>query len=160
MSYLEVRLPRFFILRLGRGEALNPKTSNFGHYSEELGQWGTDCPRSQCFRGCHQSSNRPSQGPPCLPRARAFPSPPLNQLGQPPLQFGTKTISIPIKAGATLSVLHPTVVKQPLPRSNKTVQIVGILYKQVHVSEPIHFCLFPLRDTYCSLLFPLLLPIC
>ena len=50
-------------------------------------------------------------------------------------------------------MLDPTALKQPLPQSTKTVQIVGISFQEFPVLEPIPICLAPLRDTH-----PFLLP--
>ena len=51
-------------------------------------------------------------------------------------------------------MLNPTTIKQPLPRSTKIVQIVGISNEpqEVLVSEPIPFCLGPLRDPHSFIL--------
>ena len=50
-------------------------------------------------------------------------------------------------------MLDPTALKQPLPQSTKTVQIVGISFQEFPALEPIPICLAPLRDTH-----PFLLP--
>ena len=58
-------------------------------------------------------------------------------------------------------MLDPTAIKQPLPQSTKTVQIVGITNEpqEVPVSEPVPICLGPLRDTHPFLLISPPLPI-
>lgn len=129
------------------------------HYYQEPGRWKRDCHKFKHFR-CSQPSNETShqlsQGPPKgwgskeLPRL--FPILSLNWLGEVSLQIGKETIYI-LDTGATLSMLNPT-VKKSLPHSNKTVQIVGISNtpQQVNLSEPIPFCLDPLKDTHCFLL--------
>ena len=60
-----------------------------------------------------------------------------------------------IDVRATLLVLNPTTIKQSLPQSTKTVQIVGINNEpqEVPISKPmIFFCLGPLRDAHPILL--------
>ena len=49
-----------------------------------------------------------------------------------------------------LLVLNLTTIKQPLPQSTKTVQVMGISNKpqQIPVPEPIHFSVGPLKDKH------------
>ena len=79
---------------------------------------------------------------------------PLNQLRKTTLQIGDESLCVFIDARATLSVINPPALKQPVPQSTKTVQIVGISDepRQVPVSEPLPYCLGPLRDAHPFLL--------
>ena len=58
------------------------------------------------------------------------------------LQIKDEALSILNDTRATLLVLNPTSVKQPLLWSSKIVQLVGISNQsqEVPVSEPISFC--------------------
>lgn len=58
--------------------------------------------------------------------AGPFPILPLNGLGETFLQIGNESLPIPSGTGATLLVLSPATVVQPLPRRIKTAQIVGL----------------------------------
>ena len=49
-------------------------------------------------------------------------------------------------------MLDPTAMKQPLPQSIKTVQIVGLSSQGFSALEPVPIYLAPLRDTHHFLL--------
>ena len=50
---------------------------------------------------------------------------PLNWLVETFLRIGDESLQVLIDTKATLSVLNPTAIKQPLPWRTKNVQIVG-----------------------------------
>lgn len=83
----------------------------------------------------------------------------LSWLGETCLHIRDESLLVPVDTWATFSVFKPTRIKQPLPWSTKTVQIVGISNEpqEVPLYEPILFCLrvFSLR---VSTLFSLDLP--
>lgn len=81
---------------------------------------------------CLQPCSQPFQCPPnfqghnlvglqCL-----FPILPLNQLGETTPQIRNESLSLLFEARATLSMLKPPVIKQPLPQSTKTFHILGV----------------------------------
>ena len=69
--------------------------------------------------------------------AGPFPILPLNGLGETFLQVGNESLPIPNYTGATLLVLSPATVVQPLPWRIETAQIVGLSNEsqEVPVSE-------------------------
>lgn len=83
----------------------------------------------------------------------------LSWLVETCLHIRDESLLVPVDTWTTFSVFKPTRIKQPLPWSTKTVQIVGISNEpqEVPLSEPIIFCLrvFSLR---ISTLFSLDLP--
>ena len=83
-----------------------------------------------------------------------FPVLSLKWLGETFLQIGDESLSVLIDSCTTLSVLHSTTIWQLLPRSTKTVQIMGISKKpqKLRVSEPIPFSLGSVGDTHPFLL--------
>ena len=85
---------------------------------------------------------------------------PINQLGETFFffQIGGKSLPVQTDIGTAFSVLNPTMIKQSLPSSFKTVQIVGVSneHQETPVSEHIPFCLGPLRATHPFLLIHLL----
>ena len=125
-------------------------------YCKEPGHWKKYCYKSKYF----QLSNKSFQHPPnsqwwgSKELQGLFPILPLNQLGETVLQIWDGSLLILTDTAATLSVLNPTTIKQPLPRSTNTVQTVGISNEpqEVPVPEPIPCCLGPLRDTHPFLL--------
>ena len=68
--------------------------------------------------------------------------------------MGDESLPVRTDPRATLSVLSPTTIKQPLHQRTKTVQTVGISNEpqEVPVSAPIPLYLGPLRDTHPFLL--------
>ena len=70
------------------------------------------------------------------------------------LHIRDKYLPVLTDTWATLLVLNPNTIKQSLPQSTKTVQLVGIFneLQEVPLSEPTLFCIGPLRDRYSFLL--------
>lgn len=75
---------------------------------------------------------------------------PLNYLGQTSRTIRNEVLTILTDTGATLSVLNPTDLKQPLPRRTEKIQMVGVSNKPLTASKSLslHFQLGPLQDNH------------
>ena len=132
---------------------------SFYYYCKQPGHWNRNCYKFKGFRHL-QPSNQHFQHPPnsqygaLRNYSSSSQSSLLISLEKYFFQIGDEIFLVLIDTGATLSGLHPTVIKQPLSWNTKTVQIVGICTKhqEFPVSELIPFCLGPLRDTHHFLL--------
>ena len=112
----------------------NQNPPSFCYHCKEPGQWKRDCYKFKHFSHVY-SPNQPFQRPPYSQwygsekLQELFPNFLLNRFRETFLQIRDESLSVLMDIRATLSVLSPTAVMQPLPQSTEAVQIVQMNFK-------------------------------
>ena len=114
------------------------RNHRFCYYCKKPGRFKQDCHKLKWDLG--GDNNKQDQG--CSEDyERVFPLLLTNAIGEIEITIGEETLKVLVDAGATFSVLNPTLIHCPLPRSKQIVQLVGVsnFPMQVFKSEPVIF---------------------